>query len=165
MENVRAKSMFPALYSLLFLLAGGLSILMLVTDKNLQTNFGTVSSGYFAHWYAVLVMAVADFVGAGLLIALRSRTAVKLGVAGSAVLALALLAAIFTYQQVGFSSAMDMANYLFGVTYYGGDIRYLYDALLATDLGTVVVGVVGLVLTRDTRAPAGPQENGNPSSS
>jgi hypothetical protein len=165
MDRVRAKSVFPALYSLPFLLAAGLSILMLATDKNLQTGFGMVSSGYYAHWYAVLAMGIADIAGASLLIVLRSRTAVKLGIVGSAVLTVALLGAILTYQQLGFASAMDMANYLFGVTYYGGDIRYLYDALLATDIGTVVIGTVGLAMTRDTRTPSGPKDEGKATSS
>jgi len=164
MENPRTKSLFPTIYSLPFLVAAGLSILMLVTDKNLQTDFGTMSSGYYAHWYAVLAMAVADGVGAGLLLVLRSRTAVKIGVVGSALLTVALLGAILTYQQVGFSSAMQMANYLFGVTYFGGDIRYLYDLLLATDVATVIGGVVGLVLTRESKAPTRPEGTRQPSS-
>jgi len=155
MENLKAKGLFPVVYSLPFLVAAGLSILMLATDKNLQTNFDTMASGYYIHWYAVLVMAVADLVGAALLLVLRSRTAVKLGVIGSTLLTLALLGAILAYQQVGFASAMDFANYLFGVTYYGGDIRYLYDVLLATDIATVVGGVVGLALTRENSAPEG----------
>jgi len=165
MENSRTKSAFPIVYSLPFLLAAGLSIWMLVTDKNLQTDFGTVSSGYFSHWYAVLAMAVADLVGAGLLLVVRSRTAVKLGVVGSGLLSVMLLGVVLTYQQVGFASAGDFANYLFGVTYYGGDVRYLYDALLATDIGTFVAGAVGLVLTRDTDTSAGSREKSNASSS
>jgi hypothetical protein len=145
--------MFPALYSLAFLLAAGLSFVMLATDKNLQTDFGTISSGYFVHWYAVLATAVADLVGAALLLVLRSRTAVKLGVVGSALLTLALVGVIATYAQVGFASASDFAQYLFGVTYFGGDLRYLYDVLLATYVGTFLFGVVGLALTREVRAP------------
>ena len=156
----RTPSLFPIVYSLLFFLAAGLSIVMLATDKNLQTNFGAVSSGYFIHWYAVLAMAAADFVGAALLLVLRSRTAVKLGVIGSALLALALLGAIFTYAQVGFASAMQFAQYLFGVTYFGGDIRYLYDALLGVDLGTAVVGAVALAVSRETHQPSGPGGDG-----
>jgi hypothetical protein len=152
----RAKGLFPIFYSLLFFLAAGLSIVMLETDKNLQTNFGAVSSGYFIHWYAVLAMAAADLAGAAILLVLRSRTAVKLGVIGSALLALALLGAIFTYSQVGFASAMQFAQYLFGVTYFGGDIRYLYDVLLGVDLGTAVVGGVALALTREARHPSEP---------
>jgi len=164
MESARTKSLFPVVYSLPFLVAAGLSILMLATDKNLQTDFGTMSSGYYAHWYAVLAMAIADFVGAALLLVLRSRTAVKIGVVGSALLTVALLGAILTYQQVGFASATDMANYLFGVTYYGGDIRYLYDVLLGTDLATFVGGLVGLALTRDSRSSAESSEQRSPSS-
>ncbi|HYA70295.1 MAG TPA: hypothetical protein VEH28_02870 [Thermoplasmata archaeon] len=164
MESARRKNLFPVIYGLPFLAAAGLSILMLITDKNLQTDFGTMSSGYYAHWYAVLAMGVADIVAAALLFVFRSRTTVKLGVVGSGLLTVALLGAIATYQQVGFPSAMDFANYLFGVTYFGGDIRYLYDVLLATDIATFVGGAVGLVLTRETKALASSQEAGTPSS-
>lgn len=164
MENLRAKMLFPTVYSVLFLIAAGLSVLMLATDKNLQTDFGTVSSGYFVHWYVILATAIADIVGAGLLLALRSRRAVLLGVIGSGALIAVLLGAILTYSQVGFSSAGDFANYLFGITYYGGDIRYLYDALLGTYVVTFVTGIVGLAVTRGARAPAEAGESNSPAS-
>ena len=148
MEKVRPQNRFSIVYSAPFLVAAGLSFLMLITDKNLQTDFGSVSSGYFEQWYLILATAVADVVGAVLLLVLRSRRAVLAGVIGSASLGLLLLGGIFTYQQVGFASASQMANYLFGITYYGGDIRYLYDVLLATYIATFLGGLVGLIATR-----------------
>jgi hypothetical protein len=148
-----SKRTFAVLYSLPFLLAAALTVVMLATDTNLRTDFGTITGGYFVHWYAVLATAIADLVGAALLLLLRSRGAVKLGVVGSALLTAIFLGVIATYAQVGFASASDFAQYLFGVTYFGGDIRYLYDVLLATYLGTFVVGLVGLVLTRESRDP------------
>jgi hypothetical protein len=159
-----SERMFPALYSLAFLLAAALSFVMLATDKNLQTDFGTISSGYFVHWYVVLATGVADLVGAALLLVLRNRSAVKLGVVGSALLTLMFVGVIATYSQVGFASASDFAQYLFGLTYFGGDIRYLYDVLLATYIGTFVAGVVGLALTRESRAPS-PKGVANPGTS
>jgi hypothetical protein len=149
------------MYSLAFVVAGVLSVVMLVTDKNLQNNFGTVSSGYFVHWYAVLGMAILDFAGAGLLIAVGTRRMAQIGVIGSALFALAMVADIATWSLVGFSSPTSFADYLFGVTYFGGDIRYLFDALLAAYIATSAVGAVGLRLTRDaphsapTGAPSG----------
>jgi hypothetical protein len=154
MSAAGPKSKFPVFYSFAFLLAAILSFVMLATDKNLQTDFGTVSSGYFVHWYAVLAMGIVDLIGVALLLILRSRTAVKLGVVGSGLLTLANVAVIATYSQVGFASASDFANYLFGVTYYGGDIRYLYDVLLATYIGTFFLGIAGLAVTRESRARA-----------
>jgi len=138
----------PIFYAGAFVLAFVISVVMLITDTNLQTNFGTVSM-YYAHWYVVLGTAVADLVGAALLLTLRSRTAVKLGVIGSGLLVVLFLAVIATYSQVGFTSAGDFANYLFGVTYYGGDIRYLYDVLLATYIATFLWGVAGLAISRN----------------
>ena len=121
----------PAFYSLPFFLAFALSIVMVTTDTNLQTNFGTVTSGYYFHWYVVLGTAVADIVGAVLLLLVRSRTAFTVGVIGSGLLVAIFLGDVLAYSQVGFSSASAFANYLFGITYYGGDVRYLYDLLLA----------------------------------
>jgi hypothetical protein len=164
MENARMNSLFPALYSLGFVVAAALSILMLATDTNLQTNFGSTPK-YFIHWYAVLGMAIADFIGIGLLLGLRSRLAIKLGVIGSALLSVAMVAVVFTYMQVGFSSAGAFANYLFGVTYSGGDIRYLYDALLGVDIATAVGGATLLAVTVESHAPSdAPGKNGTPSS-
>lgn len=155
---------FPWLYGVLFLVLAALSFVMLATDKNLQTDFGTVSSGYFVHWYAVLAFGVIDLIGAGLLFALRNRLVVKLGVLGSGLLTLAWVGVIATYSQVGFSSASQFAQYLFGATYYGGDIRYLYDVVLAVYLITFLAGLVELVATRtaiSAASPAPPQLGGS----
>ena len=156
METERHQRQLAELYSLGFFLAAGLSIVMLFTDKNLQTDFGTVTHGYFVHWYAILGMALVDLAGGALLLVLRSRLAVKLGVIASALFAIVLVGAVFTYQAVGFPSALAFAQYLFGYTYFGGDIRYLYDLLLATYLGTCGLGVLGLALTRPDRSPNEP---------
>jgi hypothetical protein len=142
---------------LIFLLAFALSVVMLLTDSNLRTNFGAMSSGYYFHWYIVLATAIADVVGALLLLTLRSRTVIKGGVAGSGLLILVLLGAILSYAQVGFASASDFANYLFGVTYYGGDIRYLYDALLAVYAAALGVGILAVV---STHPPSSDHGNG-----
>lgn len=138
------------IYSGLFFLAAALSILMLLSDTNLRTDFGTVTSGYYLHWYVILITAMADTAGAALLFVVGSRTAIKGGVVGSGLLALIFLGDIFTYSQVGFGSASAFANYLFGITYYGGDLRYLYDLLLAVYLVAFVFGLVALGKTRES---------------
>lgn len=139
-------------YSSVFFLAFALSVLMLVTDTNLRTDFGAMSSGYFSHWYVVLATALVDLIGGALLVTRGSRTAIAAGAVGSGLLALLFVGDIFTYGQVGFNSAGDFANYLFGVTYSGGDIRYLYDALLAVYLIGFLAGVVALWRTRPVPA-------------
>ncbi len=151
MERSQRTGPNPVFYSLPFLLAFALSVVMLMTDSNLRTDFGTLSSGYYVHWYVILATAVAALVGAALLLVARSRTAVKVGTIGSGLLVLVFLGAIATYSQVGFASAVDFANYLFGVTYYGGDIRYLYDVLLAVYFVTFLWGAVGLARSRSAK--------------
>jgi len=152
----------PIFFSAAFVLAFAFSVVMLITDTNLQTDFGSMSSGYYAHWYVILGTAVADLIGVALLLLLRSRTAVKLCTLGSALVVVVFLGAIFTYSQVGFASASDFANYLFGITYSGGDIRYLYDVLLAVYIATFLWGVVGLAMTRGTAANGAPTRERTP---
>lgn len=139
---------WAAAYGALFLLAFALSVVMLLTDSNLRTDFGRLSSGYFSHWYVVLATAIADAVGAVLLLIVGSRAALRAGVLGSGLLSLVLVGAIFTYSQVDFTSAAGFASYLFGLTYSGGDLRYLYDALLAVYLAAFAFGWVALWRTR-----------------
>jgi hypothetical protein len=165
MQSPPNSNRFPAIYSVAFLLAAALSFVMLVTDKNLQTDFGAVTSGYFVHWYLILGMGVIDVVGAGLLLLVRSRTMVKIGVVGSGLFAAALLGGIFTYAMVGFATPQEFANYLFGITYSGGNIRYLFDVLVATYLGTFVLGIVGLATTRARTEEGAPTRKGNGTSS
>jgi hypothetical protein len=152
-------------FAILLLLDFIIVLVMLATDKNLQSNFGAQPDRmpYFAHWYALLVEGVFDLlVAIGLFVtaARLSRTggsSVGRGVVMGAVLytflaLLADLAIVFAYQQVGFPSASQFAQYLFGVTASSGDIRYLYDALLAVYVLTLAVGALAL---RRVRAPDG----------
>ena len=141
------RSLLARSYGGCFLIAFGLSAVMLGTDNNLWTGFGSVS-GYYFHWWVVLITAAADLIGAILLLALGTRLTVKGGLVGSSLLTLVFLADILTYQQNGFNSPADFANYLFGVTYSGGDVRYLYDILLAVYIVTAVVGAIVLLRTR-----------------
>lgn len=148
------SSRAPRLYGLLFLLAAALSVTMLVTDTNLRTDFGSVSSGYAPHWYVVFATAIVELGGALGLLLRPSRLAVKAGVAGSGLLALLFLGDIATYAMVGFPSASAFARYLFGIDYFGGNIRYLYDLLLAVYLATLGAGAALLYRTRTVAASA-----------
>lgn len=151
----RQTTKLAAGYSLPFLVAFGLSVVMLVTDKNLQNDFGLVNP-YYIHWYGVLVTAAIDLVGAGLLLAVRTRLMVKVGVLGSTLLAISLVAVVFTPGSAGFGSPSAYAQYLFGETSnFGNNIRYLYDVLLGTYVATAVGGALALALTRPTKAGSG----------
>ncbi len=154
------KHLGARVYSVPFLLAFALSLVMLATDKNLRTDFGSVTSGYYLHWYVVLIAGLADLAGAILLATLATRRAILGGVVGSGLLTLVFVGDVFTYSQVGFSSAGSFADYLFGITYYGGDIRYLYDLLLAVYIGTFLVG---LILYWRTREPTAGSQTSPPS--
>ncbi len=146
-------------YSIAFFAAFVLGVVMLVTDKNLRTNFGYMSSGYFLHWYVILLVTIATVVGGALLVLVRSRMSVKAGVVGSGLIVAIFLGDILTYGEVGngfFKSPSSFANYLFGVTYYGGDIRFLYDAMLGVYIAAFIAGIVLLSTTRKNPASSAP---------
>jgi hypothetical protein len=142
---------FGALLLLDFLIA----VVMLATDKNLQTNFGA-QSPYYVHWYGVLVMGIIDLL-VGLVLLVSSSVASLKGMSPSmrrrgviaallwTVLALvASLGIVSAYSQVGFKSMSQFAQYLFGVTHYPNALSYipgLYDALVFLYVVTAVVGV------------------------
>jgi len=141
--SVAARSYAP-----FFLLAFALSVGILLTDRNLRTSFGPVSHGDYTLLYVLLVTALADLVAASLLLFAPVRRAILGGTAGAGLQVLVLTGDILAYREVGFATAADFARYLFGVTYYGGDIRYLYDVLLAVYLVTFGVGLVLLTVAR-----------------
>jgi hypothetical protein len=135
---------------------------MLVTDKNLQNDFGATPP-YFLHWYGVLVLAVVTgilavlvLLGQGRSMPARTpgrsgRTTLMLGVVWIWLAILAMLAVVATYKQVGFTTADQFARYLFGVSAYPGAesyIPWLYDLTLGLFFLTAVVGTIALVQIR-----------------
>lgn len=135
----------------LIYLAFIVTLVILFTDRNLQTNFGLVSSGYFLHWYGLLVTAIIDVAGASILIAKRTRKLSMTGAIGTILLALFLISDMFTYSMVGggyFTSFTQFGSYLFGLSKLSGSLSYipgLYDALFAV---YIVASIVGLVSVR-----------------
>ncbi len=111
-----------------------ITAVILVTDKNLQTDFGTTPK-YFLHWDALALTAIVDLVGGVIVLALNARIFTKLAAAWSTFMILFLLADVATYHLVGFSTPGQFASYLFGITMYSGTtagsyIPGLYDLLL-----------------------------------
>ena len=140
-----------------FLLAFALSLVILLTDRNLRTSFGPVSHGDYTLLYVVLVTSLADLVAASLLLFVPVRRAILGGTAGAGLQVLVLTGDVLAYREAGFATAADFARYLFGVAYYGGDIRYLYDVLLTVYLVTFGAGLVFLAVSRgrpDLAVPA-----------
>jgi hypothetical protein len=137
-------------------------LVMLGTDKNLQTDFGAVSP-YYAHWYGLLAEGIVDLIVAlGLLSLLavpmmrdrspRSRRRlVMLAVIWPIIAILAMVGIVTSWQQVGFRSMSQFSQYLFQTTPYPGALSYipwLYDLLLAAYVVTALVGVLALLRMR-----------------
>ncbi len=109
-----------------------ITLTILFTDHNLQTDFGSVKP-YFIHWYGLLITGIIDVVGAAILLARPSRQTATVAAVGAMLLAVFLIADIATYHMVGFSSASSFATYLFGFSKYPSTLAYipgLYDVLL-----------------------------------
>ncbi|MEM0133801.1 MAG: hypothetical protein QXU18_01025 [Thermoplasmatales archaeon] len=132
----------------LFLVAFIVAVVILVTDKNLQTDFG-IQRPYFIHWYGMLVISIVSFIAGVVTLASKKRSLGKAAAIGSGLLALFLIADVATFAQVGFKSASQFATYLFGITKYPGSLSYipgLYDLLFAL---FVIIFIVGIVSSRN----------------
>lgn len=118
---------------ILLLIDFAITMTILFTDKNLQTDFGIVKP-YFIHWYGLLITGIVDIIGAGIIFARPTGRNLTIAAVGTALLAVFLVADIATYSLVGFSSASSFATYLFGFSKFKGSLSYipgLYDILFA----------------------------------
>ncbi|MFZ0829837.1 MAG: hypothetical protein WCB18_10105 [Thermoplasmata archaeon] len=156
------KSRLAIVFGGLLILDFILVIVMLATDKNLQTDFGG-SAPYYIHWYAGLCIGVVTLLVALFILATSGRTTSdgkptsmgRLGVLGGTVWAwlvvIGLFGVVATYSQVGFQSASQFAHYLFGVSAYPGSLSYvpwLYDAVIGMFIVSAIVGVVAVMHIR-----------------
>lgn len=170
METGNLKGRLVAVFVGLLLIDFLLLDAMLVTDKNLQTDFGTMSP-YFIHWYGVLALAVVTLFVAVLIIVTAGRSALKgnrpkmarFALTGGAVWCwltiVAMLGVLATWKQVDATSLKEFAQYLFSVTAYPGVqpyIPWLYDLLLALFILSGIVGVLAVVQNRNTSSDARP---------
>jgi hypothetical protein len=145
-----------ALVGLLLLVDFLVAVVMLATDKNLQTNFGA-SSPYYIHWYGVLGIAVVTLIGGLVVLSLasprmmamlpRSRPPMFLFAAfgWSVLVVLAMVGIVESYSQVGLPSASEFGKYLFGTSAYPGALSYipwLYDLMLGMFALTAIVAAL-----------------------
>ncbi|HEV8050829.1 MAG TPA: hypothetical protein VGP88_09600 [Thermoplasmata archaeon] len=158
-----------AVVGLLLLLDFLVAIVMLATDKNLQTNFGAVPA-YYVHWYGVLAIAVVTLLAALAVLSLASPmmtnrmprtrpTMVLYAALGWSVLViLAMVGIVESYAQVGFPSANEFAKYLFGTSAYPGALSYipwLYDLMLTLFVLTALAAAAAAWRARSAAKSAG----------
>lgn len=166
LRHVGSLSVFAGL----LIVGVAVAVVMLITDKNLQTNFQSVTP-YYIHWYGLLALAVVTLLVAALLLLVarrtsrsgsvgrRDRTLVWAGFAWAVLSVIGVVGILASYQQVGFSLA-DWAKYLFGVTAYPGTvpgsyIPWLYDVLLGAFVAAMIAGAIAVnhVRTGERTAP------------
>ncbi len=132
---------YRIIVGVLFALDFIVTLLVLFTDNNLQTDFGATNR-YFLHWYGLLITAVIDIIGAAMVFVRPSKGVYTAGLVGSSLLALFLVLDLLTYSMVGFSSMGRFATYLFGVARYPGSLSYipgLYDGLFILYIITAIL--------------------------
>lgn len=141
-----ANNSYRMIVGVLFVIDFIVTLLILFTDNNLQTDFGTASK-YFLHWYGLLVTAIIAIIGGAIVFAKPSKAVYTTGLIGSIILALFLILDVFTYSMVGFATMSDFATYLFGVAKYPGSLSYipgLYDALLVLYIITAILSAMAV---------------------
>lgn len=109
-----------------------LTSLILATDVNLQTNFGSVKP-FFIHWYGLLVTGIIDLVG-GVLFLRAARPPYLIATIWFVFMPVFMVADTLTYAEVYFKTPAQFAVYLFGITKYPGTLYYIpgaFDALFA----------------------------------
>ena len=119
-----------------------ITVLILYTDHNLQTDFGTTSP-YFIHWYGLLITGIAALCGSIIIFARPGRKTRTAGATGTLILFLFLIGDVATYQMVGFTTPVQFATYLFGISAYPHSLPYipgLYDILVIFYLISAIAG-------------------------
>jgi hypothetical protein len=130
----------------LFIVAFIVAVVILLTDMNLQTDFG-IHARYFIHWYGMLVIAIVALIAGIILLTTKKRSLGLAGTIGSALIAMFLVGDLATYSQVGFTSVAQFATYLFGITKYPGTLSYMpgmYDLLLILFILAAIAGAISL---------------------
>jgi hypothetical protein len=133
------------LIGVVFLVDFLLTMAILFSDRNLQTDFG-ITKPYFIHWYGLLITGLIALIGGIIILKRPDHKIFTTGAVGSILLALFLVSDIALYHEVGFSTPFQFAKYLFGVTKYPGSLTYipgLYDALFALYIVTFALCLMG----------------------
>ena len=143
-NSTTGSGRLSAYFSLVFLIQFVITLVILLTDQNLQTDFGTVPK-YFIHWYGLLATGLVDIIAFIVLLAVRKRSMVGVGVGWALFMAIFQIADIATYGMLNVGlSAGSFAQYLFGVTKFGGALPYIpgmYDLLFAIYIIAIGVGL------------------------
>lgn len=132
---------------------------MLATDKNLQTDFGS-QPAYYVHWWGLLALGVLDLLAGALLVTAEfppvdgwlsgaRRKYLHVGaVLWTTLTVVAMLGIVETYSQVGFQSMSQFEQYLFGVSAYPGALSYipwLYDLVVTASALTALIGIAAVL--------------------
>lgn len=154
--NTNWKASYSRMLAGFFLVQFLITLVILLTDMNLRNDFGIYTgSGYFIHWWGLLVTAVVDVIGVGLLILKPTRTVFKIGSGWSIFMVAFLFGDILLYKEVGFSTPTQFADYLFGFSKYPSTESYypgLYTILAAIYIIIVIFSLLLIFSKREKSA-------------
>jgi hypothetical protein len=140
----------------LFLVEFLITLVILLTDMNLRNDFTLYTgSGYFIHWWGLLVTALIDLIGVGLLIFKPTKGVFKIGSGWSIFMVAFLFGDILLYKEVGFSTPTQFADYLFGFSKYPGTESYipgLYTILAAIYIAIAIFSLIIIFKNRSKSA-------------
>jgi len=132
---------------ILLMLASVASLLILITDRNLQTDFGATKP-YYYHWYGLLLLTFITLLGGSFTLIKNERTSRIIPVLGSLIpLIFILVDVFFLYGTVGFHNPDQFATYLFGLSKYPDTLSYLpglFDIYTVTLVIALITSSLGL---------------------
>ncbi|MGC9294909.1 MAG: hypothetical protein ACP5E8_06500 [Thermoplasmata archaeon] len=128
----------------LFIISFIVDLVILATDNNLKTDFGSVHP-YFIHWYIFMFLDLITLV-TSIYIGFFSSNLnyVKIGLIWSSIMVLIMVGDLLTYSSVGFSAPVQFAYYLFGFSKYPQSLSYipgLYSLLFIVYIFTIIVSI------------------------
>lgn len=148
MSDEKSVKIFKVSATALLIASTLISLVILFTDKNLQTDFGSVTR-YYYHWYGMLILALITLIAAIITIGSGENKARISAFLGSFLPILGIIYDLFfQYKQAGFSSYQQFGTYLFGVSKYPGTLSYipgLFDFYTAVLLISLIISLVWLL--------------------
>ncbi|MHB8361156.1 MAG: hypothetical protein ACYDDC_05060 [Thermoplasmataceae archaeon] len=129
------------------------TLTILITDNNLKNDFGIYKgSGYFYHWYGLMITGILDLIGAIILFIKPQKIFLMLGAIWSIIMIAFTVGDIFQYKSVGFSNASQFASYLFGLSKFPGAEPYypgLFDILVGIYVIALIYSIIAVIKTRN----------------
>lgn len=119
--NRYAGNVITGTFSFLIFIVG---VIVLETDKNLQTDFGFYKS-YYYHWWILLGVVIITLLISIVTIFYKRKITILPFMWSLITIIIILADPIFFYKSVGFSNSGQFFTYLFSFSKYPGTLSYI----------------------------------------